>query len=173
MSVRDEIVRANEEFARRFDRGHLRPPPARRFSVVTCMDARVDPMAMLGLRPGDAHVIRNAGGLVTDDALRSLVISHWELGTQEAIVIAHSGCGMALFTNDTLRRKLQMNGVDASAVDFLPFGDADEAVRASLRRIAESPYLPAPYEAHGFVYEVETGRLRDVRPPLDQPLEEG
>ena len=173
MSARDQLLAANDSYASGFAKGDLPMPPGRRFAVVTCMDARLDPAKFLGLEEGDAHVIRNAGGLVTDDALRSLVISHWELGTQEAVVIAHSGCGMALFTNDTLRRKLQMNGVDASAVDFLPFGDADEAVRASLRRIAESPYLPAPYEAHGFVYEVETGRLRDVRPPLDQPLEEG
>ena len=164
MSVRDEILRANDEFAREFDRGHLRPPPARRFAVVTCMDARVDPARLLGIAPGDAHVIRNAGGLVTDDALRSLVISHWELGTQEAIVIGHTGCGMTNFTNDTLRRKLVSLGVDAgvSSIDFLPFSDLEASIRTSVRRVTESPLLPDPYVAYGFVYDVASGRLHEV-----------
>jgi len=128
------------------------------------MDARVDPARLLGIAPGDAHVIRNAGGLVTDDALRSLVISHWELGTQEAIVIGHTGCGMTNFTNDTLRRKLVSLGVDASAssIDFLPFSDLEEAIRNSVRRISESPLLPDPYVAYGFVYDVVDGRLHEV-----------
>jgi carbonic anhydrase len=162
VSVRDEILRANEEYAREFDRGHLQAPPARRFAVVTCMDARIDPAHLLGLQPGDAHVIRNAGGLVTDDALRSLVISHWELGTQEAVVIGHTGCGMVNFTDDTLRRKLVSFGVDASSIDFLAFSDLDESVRTGVRRISDSPLLPTPYVAHGFVYEVASGRLREV-----------
>ena len=162
MSVRDEILRANEEFAREFDRGHLRPPPTRRFAVVTCMDARLDPAGLLGLEPGDAHVIRNAGGLVTDDALRSLVISHWELGTQEAVVIGHTGCGMVNFTDDTLRRKLVSSGVDASSIDFLAFRDLEESVRTGVRRIAETPLLPNPYTAYGFVYDVASGSLREV-----------
>jgi carbonic anhydrase len=162
VSVRDEILRANEEYAREFTQGRLSAAPARRFSVVTCMDARINPARMLGLESGDAHVIRNAGGLVTDDALRSLVISHWELGTHEAFVIAHTGCGMTNFTNELLRRKLAAVGADADSVDFLPFRDLDESVRASVRRIAETPFLPHTYAAHGFVYEVETGRLREV-----------
>jgi carbonic anhydrase len=159
---RDELLRANEEFARAFGWGTLQAPPAKRFSVVTCMDARIDPLRVLGLDAGDAHVIRNAGGLVTDDALRSLVISHWELGTQEAFVIGHTACGMASFTNETLRRKLASFGVDASELDFLAFRDLDESIRESVRRIQESPLLPAPYAAYGFVYDVATGRLRDV-----------
>jgi carbonic anhydrase len=164
--IHDEIVRANEEFARDFDLGHLQASPSRRFAVVTCMDARIDPIRLLGLEPGEAHVIRNAGGLVTDDALRSLVISHWELGTQEALVIAHTGCGMVNFTNETLGRKLESYGVDASSMDFLAFSDLDESVRRSLNRIAESPLLPDPYRARGFVYDVATGLLREVA--LDQ-----
>jgi carbonic anhydrase len=159
---RDELLRANEEFARAFGWGTLQAPPAKRFSVVTCMDARIDPLRLLGLDAGDAHVIRNAGGLVTDDALRSLVISHWELGTQEAFVIGHTACGMVSFTNETLRRKLASFGVDASELDFLPFRDLDERIRESVRRIQESPLLPEPYAAYGFVYDVATGRLRDV-----------
>jgi carbonic anhydrase len=164
VSVRDEILRANEEFAREFDRGNLRAPPARRFAVVTCMDARIDPASLLGIAPGDAHVIRNAGGLVTDDALRSLVISHWELGTQEAVVIGHTGCGMTLFTDDTLRRKLVSLGVDASAseIDFLAFRDLEESIRASVQRVMESPLLPEPYVAYGFVYDVASGHLHEV-----------
>jgi carbonic anhydrase len=138
-------------------------PPARRFAVVTCMDARLDPARFLGLEEGDAHVIRNAGGLVSDDALRSLIISHWLLGTQEAFVIAHSDCGMLTFTNDALRAKLQEEaGADASGIDFLPFSDLDESVRTGVRRIKESPLLPHSFSASGFVYQVESGRLREV-----------
>ena len=162
MSTRDEILRANAEYARDFEWGSLRAPPTRRLSVLTCMDARLDPLAVLGLKPGEAHVVRNAGALATDDALRSLAISHWELGTQEAIVVGHTGCGMTAFTNETLGRKLASFGVDAGSLDFLPFRDVEESVRESVRRIGESPLLPTPYEAHGFVYDIETGTLREV-----------
>jgi carbonic anhydrase len=163
MSVHDELVTANEAYASEFSKGDLPMPPGRRFAVVTCMDARLDPAKFLGLEEGDAHVVRNAGGLVTDDALRSLVISHWLLGTQEAFVIAHSDCGMLTFTNDELREKLSDEaGADASATDFHPFSDLDDSVRASVRRIAESPLLPDSFGASGFVYEVESGRLREV-----------
>src|ERR671938_862617 len=106
MSTRDQLLAANETYASDFTKGDLPAPPARKFAVVTCMDARLDPAKFLGLQEGDAHVIRNAGGLVSDDALRSLVISHWLLGTQEALVIAHTDCGMLTFTNDVLRSKL-------------------------------------------------------------------
>ena len=163
MSVRDELVTANEAYASEFSKGDLPAPPGRRFAVVTCMDARLDPAKFLGLEEGDAHVIRNAGGLVTDDALRSLVISHWLLGTQEALVIAHSDCGMLTFTNDDLREKLADEaGADASAVDFHPFPDLDESVQASVRRIAESPLLPESFGASGFVYDVRSGQIREV-----------
>src|ERR671934_3156364 len=124
MALRDEIVAANEGYAGSFKKGDLPAPPGRRFAVVTCMDARLDPAKFLGLDEGDAHVIRNAGGLVTDDALRSLVISHWLLGTQEAFVIAHTDCGMLTFTNEDLREKLaDETGEDVSALEFLPFSD--------------------------------------------------
>jgi carbonic anhydrase len=163
MSARDQLLAANEAYASDFTKGDLPAPPARRFAVVTCMDARLDPAKFLGLEEGDAHVIRNAGGLVTDDALRSLVISHWLLRTQEAYVIGHSGCGMLTFTNDDLRRKLADEaGADASDVDFHPFSDLDESVRASVRKIADSPLLPESFEARGYVYDIESGRLREV-----------
>jgi carbonic anhydrase len=163
MSVREELLSANEAYASHFSKGDLPMPPGRHFAVVTCMDARLDPARFLGLAEGDAHVIRNAGGLVTEDALRSLVISHWLLGTQEACVIAHSDCGMLTFTNEDLREKLaEEAGADASDVDFHPFPDLDESVRGSLRRIADSPLLPDSFAATGYVYDVRTGRLREV-----------
>src|SRR5215468_12697777 len=125
MPVKDEIRAANEQYASSFEKGHLPMPPGRRFAVVTCMDARLDPARFLGLDEGDAHVIRNAGGLVTDDALRSLVISHHLLGTQEAIVIGHTDCGMLTFSNDDLRGRL---GPDADGIDFAPFADVADRV---------------------------------------------
>ena len=159
MSVRDEIFGANERYASQFDKGGLRAAPVRRFAVVTCMDARLDPARFLGLAEGDAHVIRNAGGLVTDDALRSLVISHHELATQEAFVIGHEGCGMIGLSNERLQMHL---GPAAEGMDFLGFTDLDDAVRGSVRKIRESPLLPDTFGATGFVYDVRTGRLREV-----------
>src|ERR671925_2273487 len=142
MSVRDELLSANEVYASEFSRGDLPMPPGRLFAVVTCIDARLDPANFLGLEEGDAHVIRNAGGVVSDDALRSLVISHWLLGTQEAFVIAHTDCGMLTFTNDDLHAKLSDEaGADASGIDFLPFSDLDESVRASVERVRSSDLL--------------------------------
>jgi len=158
MSSVDRVIRGNEAWSRSFDRGDLRAPPRLRAAVVTCMDCRLDPLRALGLDLGDAHVIRNAGAVVTDDVLRSLVISHWELGTVEALVVGHTACGMTAFTNETLRRKLGSSGLDAT-LDFLPFRDVEENVRAGVGRILASPLLPAPYAAHGFVYDVATGGL--------------
>ena len=163
MPVLEEVRDANDRYASTFAKGDLAMPPGRRFAVVTCMDARLDPAKFLGLEEGDAHVIRNAGGLVTDDAIRSLVISHTLLGTQEAIVIAHTDCGMLTFTNEDIRAKLaEERGADASDVDFHPFSDVDESVRKSVRRIRESPLLPEGYTASGFVYDVRSGRIREV-----------
>ena len=159
MTVREELLGANDRYAGGFDKGELGAPPARRFAVVTCMDARLDPARFLGLEEGDAHVIRNAGGLVTDDALRSLVISHHELGTQEVFVIGHEGCGMIGLSNEHMREKL---GTAAADVDFLGFADLDEAVRGSVRKVQESPILPTSFGATGFVYDVRSGRLRQV-----------
>jgi len=159
MSVVEEIRGANERYASGFDKGSLPVPPGRKFAVVTCMDARLDPARFLGLEEGDAHVIRNAGGLVNDDAIRSLVISHHLLGTQEAIVIGHRGCGMLTFENEDLHERL---GPESKSIDFQPFDDLDESVRESVRRIESSALLPDSFTATGFVYDVATGRIEPV-----------
>jgi carbonic anhydrase len=158
-----EVLQANGDYAVGFSKGDLPMPPARRFAVVACMDARIVPAKALGLEEGDAHVIRNAGGLASDDALRSLVISHTLLGTQEAIVVGHTDCGVLTFTNDSIHAKLHDDlGADASDTDCLPFADVEAAVRESVAKIAETPLLPDTYTERGYVYEVGSGRLREV-----------
>jgi carbonic anhydrase len=159
MSVVDEVTEANQSYASGFAKGDLPMPPGRKFAVVTCMDARLDPARFLGLEEGDAHVIRNAGGLVNDETIRSLVISHHLLGTQEAVVIGHTGCGMLTFTNGDLHAKL---GPDSESIDFQPFPDVAERVRQSVETIRSHPLLPDSFGASGFVYEVETGRIEPV-----------
>ena len=159
MSALADVVSANDAYAGEFDKGSLPMPPARRFAVVTCMDARIDPARALGLEEGDAHVIRNAGGVVSDDAIRSLVISHHLLGTEEAVVIGHTDCGMLTFTNDDLHGKL---GPESEGIDFQPFPDLDERVRQSVETIRSHPLLPDSFGATGFVYDVGTGRIEPV-----------
>src|SRR5437763_11441103 len=159
MSVVAEVTAANERYASGFDKGGLPMPPARKFAVVTCMDARLDPAGFLGLRAGDAHVIRNAGGLVNDETIRSLVISHHLLGTKEAVVIGHTDCGMLTFTNADLHEKL---GPASESLDFQPFPDVAERVRQSVDTIRSHPLLPDSFAATGFVYDVRTGRIDAV-----------
>jgi carbonic anhydrase len=159
MPVTDDVREANRRYSDTFTKGDLPMPPGRAFAVVTCMDARIDPARALGLEEGDAHVIRNAGGIVSDDALRSLVISHHLLGTQEALVIGHSDCGMLTFTNDDLHEKL---GPDSHDLDFHPFPDVAARVRESVERIEQSPLLPESFAATGYVYDVRTGALSAV-----------
>ncbi|MFO7572934.1 MAG: carbonic anhydrase [Gaiellaceae bacterium] len=158
MSGERDILEANERYASGFDLGTLPREPKRNVVVVTCMDARIDPLALLGLEIGDASVLRNAGGLVTDDVLRSLAVSHAVLGTREAIVIGHTECGLHGTSNADLR-DLVGSGED---VDFLPFADLDESVRESVRRIRESPLLPSSFRSSGYVYDVRSGRLRSL-----------
>jgi carbonic anhydrase len=163
MTVTDEFLAANQQYAASFTKGDLPMPPGRKTAVLVCMDARIDPAKALGLQEGDAHVIRNAGGLATEDAIRSLVISYKLLGTREFAVIHHTDCGMLTFTNDQLRSQLKEDlGADASAIDFRPFSDVDESVRRDLLTIRSSPFIPAEIPVRGFVYDVRTGALREV-----------
>lgn len=165
MSVLPELLAANEKYAANFTKGDLPAPPAKHVAVLTCMDARLIPAKFLGLQEGDAHVIRNAGGRASEDAIRSLVISNELLGTREFMVIHHTDCGMLSFTNDDLRQKLRNDlGVDASGIDFLPFSDLDESVRQDVATIRSSPLIPDDIPVSGFVYDVHTGKLREVQP---------
>jgi carbonic anhydrase len=159
MSVVNEVTTANERYAAGFGKGSLPMPPGRKFAVVTCMDARLDPAGFLGLEEGDAHVIRNAGGLVNDETIRSLLISHHLLGTEEAIVIGHTDCGMVTFTNADVHEKL---GPESESIDFQPFPDAAERVRESVATIRNHPLLPDSFGVTGFVYDVKSGRIEPV-----------
>ena len=167
MSVSDELLEANNKYAKTFDRGELPMPPARRLAVVTCMDARIVPSRQLGLEEGDAHVIRNAGGRARD-ALRSLVISERLLGTNEIAVIHHTDCGMLTFTNPDLHAKVKQDlGADSTDIDFLPFSDLEESVREDVAFLLSSPLIPAEILIRGFVYDVHTGTLTEVHFPSD------
>ena len=162
MSVTDELLRNNESYAASFDKGDLPIPPARKVAVVACMDARIIVSRILGLEEGEAHVIRNAGGVVTDDTIRSLAISQRLLGTKEIILIHHTGCGMLTFTDDEFKAQIQQDTGIKPEWAAESFGDLDEDVRQSIARIKASPFLPRKDGVRGFVYEVETGRLREV-----------
>jgi carbonic anhydrase len=163
MTVTDELLIANQRYASSFDKGDLPMPPARRTAVLVCMDARIDPAKALGLEEGDVHVIRNAGGLATDDAIRSLIISYKLLGTREFVVIHHTDCGMLTFTNEQLREQLSHDlGADASGIDFRPFSDVDQSVRRDLETIRSSPLIPSEIPVRGFVYDVRSGALREI-----------
>ncbi len=162
MSVTDELLQNAERYADEFDRGDLPLPPAKRVAVLACMDARLDPHRLLGLAEGDAHVIRNAGGVVTDDEIRSLAISQRLLGTQEIILIHHTDCGMLTFGDDEFRRGLQTETGIKPEWAAEAFDDVDEDVRQSIARIQASPFIPRKDSLRGFVYDVTTGRLREV-----------
>ena len=163
MSVVPDFLAANAQYAATFDQGHLPMPPGRKVAILTCMDARLDPAKALGLAEGDAHVIRNAGGRASDDALRSLIISEQLLGTREIVVIHHTDCGMLTFTNAQLREQLAHEfGVDASAIDFLPFADVAQTVRVDVATIRHAPFIPEDIPVSGFIYDVTSGRLMPV-----------
>jgi carbonic anhydrase len=162
MSVTDELLKNNEGYAANFDKGDLPLPPARKVAVLACMDARLNPYGALGLSEGDAHVIRNAGGVVTDDEIRSLSISQRLLGTEEIILIHHTDCGMLTFTDDEFKRQLQEDTGEEPEWSAEAFGDLDEDVRKSIARIKDSPFIPKKDSVRGFVYEVESGKLREV-----------
>ncbi|MBA2344528.1 MAG: carbonic anhydrase [Rubrobacter sp.] len=162
MSVTDELLRNNEEYSESFDKGDLPMPPGKHIAVVTCMDARLSPYVMLGLSEGDAHVIRNAGGVITDDEIRSLVISQRLLGTEEIMLIQHTDCGMLTFTDDEVKQQIQEDVGIKPHFALESFTDLDENIRQSLARIKTNPFIPHKDSVRGFVYEVETGKLREV-----------
>jgi carbonic anhydrase len=159
------VLEANQRFAESFDKGELEIPPARNIAVLTCIDARIDPAKALGLEIGDAHVIRNAGGRATDDAVRSLLISSWLLGTREFLVIHHTDCGMAKFTDEAVAEIIaERCGEDVSELDFLTFRDLDQSVRDDVDRIRSLSQIPADATVSGHVYDVRTGTLRELVP---------
>lgn len=162
MSTTDELLINNQSYAASHGTGGLQAPPARRLAVVACMDARLDVYRVLGLAEGDAHVIRNAGGVVTDDVLRSLVISQRLLGTEEVILIHHTDCGMMSFTDDAVKAQIEADTGIRPAFALEAFPELDADVRQSIARIKASPFVPKKDGIRGFVYEVETGQLREV-----------
>jgi len=162
VSSTDDLLANNESYAGSFDKADLPLPPARKTAVVACMDARLNIYGMLGLSEGDAHVIRNAGGVVTDDAIRSLAISQRLLGTEEIILIHHTGCGMLTFTDDEFRSAIEKDTGIKPTWAAESFADLDDDVRQSIARVKASPFVPDKDSVRGFVYEVETGRLREV-----------
>lgn len=181
MSVRPEVIAANEAYAASFDKGDLALPPARRFAILTCMDARLDPAKYAGLSEGDAHVIRNAGGRASDDAIRSLVISYKLLGTQEWFVVHHTDCGMEFFTSE-LMGDLLASSLETAAlgpdgfvdvgtgpgspagreIDWLTISDQAGAVVDDVARIRQHPLVPAGIPVYGYVYDVRTGKLIEI-----------
>ncbi len=179
--VHNEVLLANREYAAHFDKGHLAMPPARQFAILTCMDARLDPAKYAGLSEGDAHVIRNAGGRASDDAIRSLVISHKLLGTQEWFVIHHTDCGMETFTDNIMRdllassldtAELSADGwrdvgpgpgsAEANYIDWLTISNQADSVLEDVKRIAGHPLVPSYVPVYGYIYDVKTGRLLEV-----------
>jgi len=164
MSVTDELLANAEEYARTFTKGDLPLPPARGVAVLACMDARLNPYGLLGLNEGDAHVIRNAGGVVTADERRSLAISQRLLGTREIILIHHTDCGMLTFTDDDFKASIEAETGIKPDWSAEAFGDLDADVRQSIGRIKADPFIPHKDSVRGFVYEVETGKLREVLP---------
>ena len=164
MSATDELLKNNEQYAAGFDKGGLPLPPGRHVAVVACMDARLNLYGILGLGEGDAHVIRNAGGVVTDDVIRSLTISQRLLGTREVILVHHTECGMLTFKDDDVKAQIQADVGIRPPFALEAFPDLDEDVRQSIARIKASPFIPHKEAVRGFVYDVKTGRLREVGP---------
>lgn len=164
MSETPRLLEANKQYAAAYTKGKLPMPPSRHVAVITCMDARLHPEKFLGLQEGEAHMIRNAGGRASDDAIRSLVISQQLLGTNEVVVIHHEDCGMLTFTNEQLREKVQKDlKASAAGVDFLPFTNLEQSVRDDVARLRSSPLIAKGIPIGGYIYDVHTGRLTEVR----------
>ena len=164
MSVIDEALKANEAYAKNFRLGNLPMPPAKKLAIVACMDARLTIEPMLGLQTGEAHIIRNAGGIVTEDAVRSLVISHHLLGTSEFAIINHADCGMLTFTDEDLHARLhKKTGTAAVAPSaFHAFRNVEENVHRQIQKLRAHPWIPKDVSIRGFVYDEKTGKLKEV-----------
>ncbi|HMO58742.1 MAG TPA: carbonic anhydrase [Roseiflexaceae bacterium] len=163
MSLFDDFLDANAEYARQFDQGELARTPRRQVAIVTCMDTRMVPEAFLGIQAGDANILRNAGGRVSDDVIRSLVISQRLLGTREIMVIHHTDCGLVTFTNADLAAKVRQDlGVDVGDFDFLEIDDLEQSVRTDVARLRNSPLIQAETRISGAIYNVFSGELREV-----------
>jgi carbonic anhydrase len=162
MTVTDELLRNNAEFARSFSNGDLPMPPGKHLAVVACMDARLDVYALLGLREGEAHVIRNAGGVVSDDVLRSLVISQRLLGTREVVLVHHTDCGMLTFTDDAVKADIEADVGLRPHFALEAFSDLERDIRQSIARIKASPFVPNKDAVRGFIYDVRSGALQEV-----------
>jgi len=163
MSQIESLLKNNEAASKSFTKGNLPLPPKKKLAVLACMDARLDVHQILGLELGDAHVIRNAGGVATDDAVRSLVISQRLLGTEQVILIHHTDCGMLTFTDDDEKKKIEAETGIRPPFALEAFSDLDQDVRQSVARIRASPFIPKKGTIRGFVYDVKTGRLREVK----------
>jgi len=162
MSATNELLAANGSYAENFTKGGKPMPPAKKVAVVACMDARIETGRLLGLEEGDAHVIRNAGGVVTDDVIRSLVISQRLLGTTEIVLIHHTDCGMLTFKDDGFKAQIEEDTGLRPPFALEAFSNLEDDVRQSVRRIEASPFVPHKDNIRGFVYDVETGRLNEV-----------
>ena len=162
MTFTDQLLENAQSYAASFDKGDLPLPPARRVAIVACMDARLNPYALLGLSEGDAHIIRNAGGAVTTDVIRSLTISQRLLGTEEIVLIHHTGCGMLTFSDDDFRSAVEKDTGIRPEWAAETFSDLDTGVRRSIARIKASPFVPRKDSIRGFVFDVATGKLNEV-----------
>jgi carbonic anhydrase len=164
MSVIDELLQARSRNARDFTLGHLPMPPARKLAIVACMDARLTVEQVLGLKTGDAHIIRNAGGIVTEDAIRSLLISHYLLGTEEWMIINHTDCGMLTFKDEELLARLQREWETTAVTPahFHAFSDLEANVRQQIQKVQSHPWVPSEIPVRGFIYDVKTGQLSEV-----------
>src|SRR6478736_345537 len=162
-NIFDELIEHNRGYAQRFDLGHLQTPPAKQLVILTCMDSRMDLEQLLGLRVGDAHMIRNAGGIATDDAIRSLILSTHLLGTRAIAVIQHTQCGLMSITDEEFRWRLStQTGRDASHLQFHAFRDIDENITDQVLHIRQHPFLPKQIQVRGYAYDVATGALREI-----------
>lgn len=163
MSVTDEILIANEQYSRTHELKHLSPRPRKKVVIITCMDTRLS-IRTLGLETGDAHILRNAGGIVTDDVIRSLLISHYKLGTEEFVLINHTDCGMLTFTDEEFRQQLERSSGTATVAptQFHSFKDVEKNVREQLQKLRSHPWIKKEISLRGFVYDVKTGRLKEI-----------